>query len=183
MRSSVTLESSPTSRCRFFYPLKSNIRLDRLFCGPWMAKDTSQSFENLCGRVSEITSRITANHWRYVHTSCNPADLVSRGIRPSELLQSKLWWNGPPWLSLSPAHWPRRPDVDRKDSLPDLKPAVLIVQPTPDKFGLSCSNFTRLCRVTAWIYRFLKRTRGRHKFKTTYLTVSELRVAKTLSCE
>ena len=41
-------------------------------------------------RVSEITSRITANHWRYVHTSCNPADLVSRGIRPSELLQSKL---------------------------------------------------------------------------------------------
>ena len=129
-------------------------------------------------RVSDITSRITANHWRYVHTSCNPADLVSRGIRPSELLQSKLWWNGPPWLSLSPAHWPRRPDIDRKDSLPDLKPAVLIVQLIPDEFSLWCSNFTRLCRVTAWIHHFLKRTRGRHKFKTTYLTVSELRVAK-----
>ena len=55
-------------------------------------------------RVAEITSKVPSSHWRYVGTASNPADVLSKGAKPSELIHDELWWKGPPWLSLSPAH-------------------------------------------------------------------------------
>ena len=40
--------------------------------------------------------------WRYVPTDVNPADIASRG---GQVTHSKLWWNGPEWLS-DPMRWP-----------------------------------------------------------------------------
>ena len=36
----------------------------------------------------------------------NPADCVSRGIFPSELINHHLWWHGPEWLSKPQNEWP-----------------------------------------------------------------------------
>ena len=63
-------------------------------------------------RVAEITSRVDTSHLRYVDTLSNPADFVSRGVMPAELIKSSIWWEGPTWLSHSPACWPRRPDIN-----------------------------------------------------------------------
>ncbi|GFX82772.1 integrase catalytic domain-containing protein [Trichonephila clavipes] len=38
----------------------------------------------------------------------NPADLLSRGTSAVKLAQNELWWHGPPWLKLTPDHWPNR---------------------------------------------------------------------------
>ena len=73
----------------------------------------------------------------YVNTNHNPADLVSRGISPEDLLQNKMWWEGPTWLSQSPAWWPRRPDIDRETALPELKPSVSIAAPVEEEYGLN----------------------------------------------
>ena len=70
--------------------------------------------------VAEITSIVGTSHWRYVDTLSNPADLVSRGVMPAQLIKSSIWWEGPTWLSHSPARWPRRPDINRGQELPDL---------------------------------------------------------------
>ena len=43
--------------------------------------------------------------WRYVPTNENPADVASRG---GQITDSKLWWNGPEWLS-DPTRWPENP--------------------------------------------------------------------------
>ena len=99
-------------------------------------------------RVAEITSRVDVNHWRYVSTHLNPADLISRGVMPAALTENSLWWSGSRWLALSPAHWPRRRDINRKQELPDIKSAVFITCPQPEEFEARFSSFARLCRVT-----------------------------------
>ena len=45
-------------------------------------------------RITDTLSKVPSNHWRYVNTSGNPADLISRGVSPKDLL-NKLWWSGP----------------------------------------------------------------------------------------
>lgn len=43
--------------------------------------------------------------WRYVSSEDNPADLASHGASVSG---SKLWWNGPKWLT-NREEWPSNP--------------------------------------------------------------------------
>ena len=97
-------------------------------------------------RVAKITSRVNVDHWRYVSTHLNPADLISRGFKLAALTENFLWWSGPRWLALSPAHWLRRPDINRKQELLDFKSAVFIACPQPEEFGVRFSSFARLCR-------------------------------------
>lgn len=61
--------------------------------------------------VSLIMDQILPDRWSHVISSENPADCSSCGLLPSELLDHKLWWKGPTWLSLSPPHWPKQPNI------------------------------------------------------------------------
>ena len=49
-------------------------------------------------RVDEIHRLTDKSAWKHCPGSLNPADLPSRGLRASELANSQLWWNGPPFL-------------------------------------------------------------------------------------
>lgn len=42
--------------------------------------------------------------WHWVSGKENPADLASRGVLPSTLLKSNIWWTGPDWLRTE--DWP-----------------------------------------------------------------------------
>uniref|UniRef100_A0A0N5ABX0 DUF5641 domain-containing protein n=1 Tax=Syphacia muris TaxID=451379 RepID=A0A0N5ABX0_9BILA len=44
-------------------------------------------------------------NFRYIPSEENPADLGSRGVPVQELINSKLWWEGPKWL-IEEGHWP-----------------------------------------------------------------------------
>ena len=115
-----------------------------------------------------------------MNTLENPADVLSRGILHKELVNQSLWWNGPPWLSLSPALWPRHPDLNGKDELPEMKSRVLQLNLIPEDYTVRFSSFSRLIRVTAWLLRFISRTRN---IKTAYspsLSLEELRQAKLI---
>ena len=52
--------------------------------------------------VEDISSKIPATHWKHVSTRSNPADLISKDVQPKDLLQTEIWWKGPPWLSGPP---------------------------------------------------------------------------------
>ncbi len=56
-------------------------------------------------RALKIQENIPSSHWRYVSTATNPADIVSRGSFPKELLTHSLWWEGPSWLKSTPSEW------------------------------------------------------------------------------
>ncbi|XP_030764671.1 uncharacterized protein LOC115888919 [Sitophilus oryzae] len=44
--------------------------------------------------------------WHHVSTTFNPADIISRGLQPNELLHNHLWWHGPSLLQEVPSQWP-----------------------------------------------------------------------------
>ena len=52
----------------------------------------------VANRVAKIEEIIPASSWKYLPTEDNPADCASRGLAAAELLDHKLWWNGPEWL-------------------------------------------------------------------------------------
>ena len=127
--------------------------------------------------MAEITSKVPSSHWRYVATASNPADVLSRGVKPSELIRDELWWKDPPWLSLSPAHWPRKMDLDGSDSLPDLKPAV----PMTERVWPLVLYLLKTLQGHSWILRFVNRVKEKNQTQhPTYMTVLELTAAKTL---
>lgn len=44
-------------------------------------------------------------------TDANPADLSSRGMKPSDLATSDKWWKRPTFLTLQEEQWPTKPDT------------------------------------------------------------------------
>ena len=115
-----------------------------------------------------------------MHTSCNPADLLSRGVKPSDLVHSDIWWKGPPWLQHSPDIWPKRPDINYDRELPELRPTVLAMHPSEDEFRLKFSSYSRLLRVLAWMRRFITKIRDSNDKLPDYLTVLELCSARAM---
>lgn len=54
----------------------------------------------MSNRVDRIRSLSTPSDWRYVSTNHNPADLATRSVHSSKLLDS-MWLNGPKFLHSS----------------------------------------------------------------------------------
>lgn len=104
-------------------------------------------------RVVSITKNVDASHWRHVRSKENPADLASRGCYAEELIQSKLWWSGPEWLSKSPEQWPPLLDAFIKNP-PEVKKVVLSIVSPPPSFVKKFSSFFTLLKVVAWLLRF-----------------------------
>ncbi len=77
----------------------------------WIRKPPEKGSVYVKNRALKIQQNIPALHWRYVSTSTNPADIVSRGAFPQELLLNSLWWEGPSWLKFSPTEWPIKLDI------------------------------------------------------------------------
>jgi len=46
-------------------------------------------------RVATIQEETASASWRHMRSQSNPADLVSRGVEPTTLSTSTLWWKGP----------------------------------------------------------------------------------------
>ncbi|XP_025412432.1 uncharacterized protein LOC112684914 [Sipha flava] len=49
-------------------------------------------------RLHQISSILPNCKWRHVDSEYNPADCASRGVRPLELANLELYWNGPPFV-------------------------------------------------------------------------------------
>ena len=110
-------------------------------------------------RVSEIQTSWDQCCWRFVPTDLNPADDLSRGIPVQRL--NERWMRDPAFLRDQPDQWPSHPS-DEQAELPEVKnqKSILFLQrPTakhpiidPSRF----SNWGKLCRVTAYCFRFIK---------------------------
>ena len=61
----------------------------------------------VANRVAEIQNKTEVKNWRHVRTQFNPADILSRGQLPLELLKNKLWNEGPSWLTKPESYWPK----------------------------------------------------------------------------
>ena len=153
----------------------------------WIQGDPRRFKPFVANRVTRLLENTTPQSWRHVSGSDNPADCASRGLFPSELVQHKLWWNGPVWLDKSPSEWPQTPTSCHPvtcESHNEFCLTVSIDLKLPliplDRF----STYSQFQRVMAWVMRFVGKCRPsstNSKSSTDhtqslppYLTTSEL---------
>jgi hypothetical protein len=113
--------------------------------------------------IQEETASAT---WRHVPTQSNPADLISRGINPSTLSASALWWKGPSWLSKAPYSWPTTELNIPTENLEIRNVHVALLQP-PEDITQQFSKLNRLIRVVAHCTRFINNCRHSKATKQT----------------
>lgn len=60
----------------------------------------------MANRVGIIQTKTSPSQWRYMPTKDNPADVALRGSTVKNLLEDKLWWQGPSFIQEGPENWP-----------------------------------------------------------------------------
>ncbi|XP_043470231.1 uncharacterized protein LOC122503668 [Leptopilina heterotoma] len=136
----------------------------------------------VANRVSKIQKNTEPTQWRHVPTSDNPADLISRGQRPHDLLNNNFWSQGPSWLSEDKNMWPQLhvencniPEVRKSKPICSLKI-------TQGQFNIldKFSTFHKLQVVIALCFRFFNNSKKSNKVERDVgqLTIAELNKAK-----
>lgn len=137
----------------------------------WLSAEprTWQTF--ICNRVSQIQQITEPSSWHHVCSAQNPADMLSRGLSPSNLSKSELWWHGPPFLNhlnldykyfetCNIAHYARHvsnvTEERRKPSTINVSLTTYEASSLLERF----STFSRLQRVIACCLRFLANARS-----------------------
>lgn len=134
----------------------------------------------VANRIAAINELTESSSWRHVPTSENPADLASRGVELSKVVnsteQSSLWWHGPSFLSQTESSWPSSKlvtvDLPEEKAISALVVEVAPLVPVVDfkKF----SKFTKLQRVYATVFRFLNNCQNPNNKCVGSLLVNEL---------
>ncbi|XP_059616178.1 uncharacterized protein LOC132261395 [Phlebotomus argentipes] len=134
-------------------------------------------------RVCAIQEILAPANWRHVPTASNPADCISRGVSPKELLDHHLWWHGPPWLGDSEEKWPENKTAKGKTGEERSSHATsLMTQIDADPLTHLLevtSGYLRIIRFVAYWIKFFKNRRVEKKERQAgFLTVKELEEAK-----
>uniref|UniRef100_A0A182S030 Uncharacterized protein n=1 Tax=Anopheles funestus TaxID=62324 RepID=A0A182S030_ANOFN len=93
--------ASTTSHAKIIHFSNSTTILHWLNASP----NTWKTF--VANRVSKILQTTKCQQWSHVPDSCNPADLVSRGMKPEQIVHDQLRWHGPEWLAQSEEYCPQ----------------------------------------------------------------------------
>ncbi|XP_017466485.1 PREDICTED: uncharacterized protein LOC108359241 [Rhagoletis zephyria] len=67
----------------------------------WLKAHQSRWTTFITNRVADTQEIVPAESWNHIRSEINPADCASRGLTPLELMEHRLWWNGPEFLSSS----------------------------------------------------------------------------------
>lgn len=163
----------PNARCIFW--TDSTIVLGWLKMSPHLL----QTF--VANRVSQIQNHSCINDWRHVMSRDNPADYISRGIKPSLIATTDIWWYGPKWLQNSEKYWPKC--NLGSDVLPELRKVTIttnvaeVMECFPFKRYSSLGN---LERVIAYCRRFVKNCLNRNSRQSGILTAKEIDAARLI---
>ncbi|XP_058817789.1 uncharacterized protein LOC131681097 [Topomyia yanbarensis] len=134
----------------------------------WLRGNPSRWKTFVANRVSQIQFSTDLNRWKHVPGVDNPADDISRGLSPTDLLNRTRWWTGTQWLARSPDFWPNPtlPAAETPEVSAEGRKIPLVAMTTTqlsfctDLFA-RYSNFSKLRRVTAFIQRYLHVLRER----------------------
>jgi len=139
----------------------------------WISS-TKQKGKFVQNRVSEIKESTQNYQWKYVPTESNPADLQTRGISAKQFQNSKLWMQGPSWITDSNS-WPTW--------TPDFKNETLLLTAANEDetegtdtdrselLGISniidlsrFSSLQKLLHVTCYVLKFVKHCRNKKRY-------------------
>ena len=145
----------------------------------------------VANRVGFIQSKTTADQWTHIDGRDNPADVASRGAKPSQLLDS-TWFTGPQFLQTrGDISFPKTSyDLQEGDKeVKELKQISVLATQTKSTFykeRLSkYSSFTKLIRVVATALKWLRivRSKDRSPISATDLYQAKLAVVRVVQNE
>lgn len=160
----------------------------------WLSLPSNKLGTFVSHRVAEVNELCCNARWMYVPSSCNPADLASRGVYPDEVQSLSLWWEGPAFLTLSVEHWPTRQGGDTQTSLPEIRTHVVKCDSANTKNSViefeKHSSFLKLRRIMAYVCRFIHNCKSKNVDDRNYndlnadeLKTSELKLARLAQIE
>ncbi|KRY15723.1 hypothetical protein T12_4546, partial [Trichinella patagoniensis] len=135
----------------------------------------------VANRVQEIQESVSPQCWRYCPTKENPADIPSRGCSLGTLINTALWWHGPPWLMQDRENWPTEPvaRIDDNEHLTAEQKTVKVLASQIDGCGVEqVINPTRYCRyetlirVTDYCLRFARNCQNPVSERTNNVNLS-----------
>jgi len=148
----------------------------KFYCGSdsavafsWIRDVPSRFNVFVANRVAAIQELTESVEWRYVPTSLNPADILSRVAFPAELNESPLCAYGPKFLCGPKADWPT--PITAEKPTPEVRRRILLAK-SPYEIIVASSkyanSFGALQRIFGYVYKFSNRIRR------PSLTVSDL---------
>lgn len=146
----------------------------------WINDSPANLKQYVANRIATIQKYSPPGDWRHVRSNDNPADIVSRGATAHQLLDSHLWWHGPPFLKGTSDEWPSlsKLTIDDDSAYEENKNICLNVShqepelPVMSRF----SSFLKLQGVIAYCLRFYKIIK--HKIRNNGpITIDELNEA------
>lgn len=90
----------------------------------WLQSDSCRYKVFVGVRVTEIQELSNPKSWRYVDSSSNPADDITRGLTLNQLAQDTRWRQGPAFLTQPRCSWPKAPECQTPDEIQELKKPV-----------------------------------------------------------
>ncbi|XP_072403248.1 uncharacterized protein [Diabrotica undecimpunctata] len=146
----------------------------------WLKSHPSRWSQFVANRVAQIQEISSGFHWRYVKSKENPADILSRGLIPSELVNSHLWWHGPQWLgkydltldSCDKGMTCSNPPEERR--LSHMQTQQYPIENFCCSMSNKFSNFSTFQRTLAYCFRFIHNATISSVTRYGPLSVSEL---------
>ena len=135
----------------------------------WIKSSSKQYKTFVSNKISQIHEISEPSEWGWCPGLSNPADLPSRSLSAKELLNNRLWWNGPNWLSQDIEKYPKEVIKDLPpENVLEKKPTVCLVQVVPESNvskslrlagklidPAKFSKFSSLLKTTAYVNRFI----------------------------
>ena len=148
-------------------------------------KSRSRAFKPFVAhKLGKIHSLNNPSQWRYVPSKLNPADIATHPSGLNDLINNKIWINGPEFLSKPKDEWPHdKSSLPEQHQLKEFKSkcgqskdnkwnstndqitVVMFGNPNVMRDTLTdqanrlnpdkFSSWTRITRVTAWVARFI----------------------------
>lgn len=121
----------------------------------WINSSCQQWQTFVANRIATIQRTSNPRDWLHVKSDQNPADLITRGMKPSQIKAAQLWWNGPSWLSQNQTNWPindNEPDLNLKN-VPEYRARKTVFLTLNNEFELfqRYPCLTKLKRIVALI--------------------------------
>lgn len=153
----------------------------------WINTEPHRLNTFVANRVTKIQALTDSSSWSWVSTNENPADLLSRGVFGDKFVNcsktSKLWFEGPSFLSKPSQEWPQNHNQSLS-TLPELKPIHKTLCNTTQGSDSTNSNFIntliskyssdiKLFKIFAYILRFVHNCKTKHDKCTGPITCKE----------
>ncbi|XP_050315584.1 uncharacterized protein LOC126750120 [Anthonomus grandis grandis] len=159
-----------------------NLWSDSQIALAWCKSHPSRWTVFVAHRVSLVQDLTSDCVWRYIKSSENPADMLSRGLFSQDILKSGFWFHGPKFLNSMDLNLKTFDTPSKETNLPEERKVNLHVVETfssrqsgfwHDLF-LKFSSFSKLQRVIAYILHFIHNSKNKLSRSDGALTVTEL---------